>query len=70
MAESVISTLRHNLGLNQKELALKCGVTQQHIHLIESGKKSPSLRVAAKIAAALGCTIEDLIGRNDGKAAG
>lgn len=61
MPENIIFTLRRNKKLSQTELAKLCGVTQQHIHWIETGQKSPSLKVAAKIASALGCTIDELI---------
>ena len=63
MPENIISTLRRNKKLSQEELARLCGVTQQHIHWIETGQKSPSLKVAAKLAAALGVTIDELIGK-------
>lgn len=63
MAENLIYTLRRNQKLSQEELAKKCGVSQQHIHWIETGQKSPSLKVAAKLAAALGVTIDELIGK-------
>ena len=59
----IIFTLRNNKKLNQRQLAEKCGVTQQFIQMVESGKRTPSLNTAKKLAEALGVTIDDLIGK-------
>ena len=61
MGES-ISELRRNQKLSQSELARKCHVTQQFIQQIETGKRTPSLRVAFRLATALGVTVDALIG--------
>ena len=61
MTEGIIATLRLNQKLSQSELAKLCGITQQHMHLIETGQRTPSLKVAAKIATVLNCRIEDLL---------
>jgi transcriptional regulator with XRE-family HTH domain len=63
----IIFAKRNNLKLSQRELAQRCGVTQQFIQRIEKGRAMPSLRVAKKLAAALGCTVEELTGDNDQK---
>lgn len=57
--------------MTQQELADKAGVTRQAIISIESGKYSPSLELAFKIARAFGVGVEDLFawdeqnGQND-----
>ena len=56
-----IYALRHNLTLSQAQLAKKCNVTQQFIQQIENGKRTPSLKVAERIAQALGVTVDELI---------
>ena len=58
-----IFTLRNNLRLTQEELAQKCGVTQQFIQMLEKGKKNPSVSTLKKLAAALGVTVDELIGK-------
>ena len=58
----IIFVLRHNLSLSQAGLAARCNVTQQFVQQIESGKRTPSLKVAKRIAAALGVTVDYLIG--------
>jgi transcriptional regulator with XRE-family HTH domain len=58
-----IFTLRNNLRLTQEELAQKCGVTQQFIQMLENGKKNPSVSTLKKLAAALGVTVDELIGK-------
>ena len=62
MMGDVIFTLRNNHKMSQGQLAELSGVTQQYIQLIESGKRTPSIKVAKKIAGALGVTVSDLIG--------
>ena len=44
---------REQLGISQKELAEKCGITQSHLCDIEQGRNKPSLPVAVKIAQVL-----------------
>ena len=44
---------REQMGISQKELAEKCGITQSHLCDIEQGRNKPSLPVAVKIAQVL-----------------
>ena len=44
---------REQLGMSQRELAEKCGITQSFMCDIEQGRTKPSIEVAAKIADAL-----------------
>ena len=59
---AIVFALRRNLSLSQAELAARCGVTQQFIQRLEAGKVNPSIKTAAKLAAALGVTVDELIG--------
>lgn len=54
--------------MTQQELADKAGVTRQAIISIESGKYSPSLELAFRIARAFGAGLEDVFGWDDGAA--
>ena len=57
-----IKKLRNKLGLSQEKLAKKSGVKYTTLTKIESNViKKPSVMVMAKIAKALGVSIEDLI---------
>ena len=56
----IIYALRCNLSLSQAELAAKCNVTQQFIQMIETGKRSPSLKLAKRIADVLGVSLDEL----------
>ena len=47
-------------GITKVELAKRLGVTEGHIRHIISGEKQPSLASAKKIAAMMGCYIDDL----------
>jgi putative transcriptional regulator len=46
--------------MTQQELADACGVTRQTIIALEAGKYSPSLELAFRIAAALGCALDEV----------
>jgi transcriptional regulator with XRE-family HTH domain len=48
---------RERTGLTQVELAARLGVASQHINMIESGKKKPSLDVLQRLGSELGLEI-------------
>lgn len=47
-------------GLTQEQLAQRLHVSRQTVISIESGRYSPSLTLAHKLAQVFGCRIEDL----------
>ena len=53
---------REACGLAQKALASGSGLSRQGLGAIEAGRASPAVDVALRIAAALGCRVEDLFG--------
>lgn len=53
-----IEKYRKPLGLSQYRLAKKAEVTRKSINFIETGKVVPNLLTAAKIARALGVSID------------
>ena len=55
-----IRELRKDMELSQEELADKIGVSRQTIFSLESGKSSPSLELALKIAQVFNSDIEEL----------
>ena len=56
-----VRRLRFDNGeMTQQQLADKVGVTRQTIIAIESGRYSPSLPLAFKLARAFGVSIEDV----------
>lgn len=59
---NAIAELRKALGLSQAELSRRSGIKQQTICMLETGKrKTPRLDTAAKLAAALNCTVDELL---------
>ncbi|WP_245797296.1 helix-turn-helix transcriptional regulator [Corynebacterium aquilae] len=60
MAANIVRKMRRWRELTQAELAEACGVTRQTIANIEKGDYAPSVILALDIAAALGCTVEEL----------
>ena len=55
-----IKELRARFSLTQEGLAKKVGVRRETILFIEKGEYNPSLRLAHRIATALGTTIDEL----------
>lgn len=49
-----LKTLRIKKGVRQVELAAEAGTTVQYIWMIENGERKPSVKVAKRIAKALG----------------
>jgi transcriptional regulator with XRE-family HTH domain len=47
-------------GVSYTDLAQKVGVSVAHISFIMSGKRNPSLKVAQRLAGALGCSVDAL----------
>jgi len=61
-----VRRLRFDNGeMTQQQLADKVGVTRQTIIAIESGRYSPSLPLAFKLARAFGVSIEDVFEFDD-----
>lgn len=64
-----IYRIRTAKGISQNELAEMTGVSQSVISYIEVGKtEHPRIDTLLAIAAALGCTINDLIDHKEGTA--
>ena len=58
-----IRDARSKLGWSQNELASRAGVKQPTLQRIEAGlRRDPSIRTIAALAAALGLTIDALLG--------
>lgn len=58
----MLKQLRESLGITQMELARRSGVRQSTICDIEVGRtKGPTLRIAAKLATALGVPVQALV---------
>ena len=54
--------LRRDQGLSQTELARKAGLSRASVQRYEANDTTPSVDRIAKIAQALGTTIDNLIG--------
>jgi putative molybdopterin biosynthesis protein len=55
-----LKSIRVSNGFSQGELAGKSGITRQAVSAIESNLYLPTTAVALRLAAALGCRVEDL----------
>lgn len=56
-----IARVRRKADLSQEELAVKSGLSQTTIGLLEVGKRRVSLKTLQRIASALGAKVKDLI---------
>jgi putative transcriptional regulator len=52
--------MRAKLGLTQAELAARVSVSRKTVNTVENGVFVPSTILSLKLAAALGCKVEDL----------
>lgn len=57
----MIKDMRKKAGITQTELAKKLGIAQSAVSAWESGEKSPRTAKLMEIAAALNCTVDDLL---------
>lgn len=55
-----VKELREKLGLTQKELGEKVGVSRQAINAVETGKFDPSIWLAYDLASFFGSNIEEI----------
>ena len=60
-----VRTWREHHGLNQGQLAAIVGISRAYLAQIEGGERTGTLEVMARIARALGRTIEDLIAQGN-----
>ena len=56
-----VRALREAMGLSLRELALRCGVSAAMLSQVERGETSPTLQVAARIAAGLDLRLSQLL---------
>ena len=55
-----LKELREKAGLSYEELAVKLGVSVRYIRFIETGDRTPSLRIALKISKLLNKDVNDI----------
>ena len=58
-----IAHYRKERQLTQEELAAITGIPSKHLSNIETGRKVPRIPTLARLAAGLGVTIEELVGK-------
>ena len=58
--------LRLARGLTQKDVEERSGVLVPYLSLLESGARLPTLRMAMRLAEALGCKVSELAKPLDG----
>jgi transcriptional regulator with XRE-family HTH domain len=54
--------LRQERGLTQEQLCERAGVSLDLVNRVEGGKRTPGLATLARLAAALGVSVVDLLG--------
>jgi len=61
-----IKELRNRSGITQRQFAEAAGLTQAYIYLLEAGGQNITLTVLARVAAALGVSVVDLLEGSEG----
>lgn len=56
-----LKKLRNEIGMSQKDLADKLGVSDTVIVNYENGKKTPNLKRLVQMAEILNCTLDEII---------
>lgn len=62
MNESLVAARRAK-GWSQAQVAKEAGISDTHIAQLETGVREPSMRVARKLAAVLGVSVDILFGQ-------
>lgn len=57
--------LRRRMGWSQQGLAERAGCSKMHVSGMERGKRELSLTMMRRLAAALGVSVAELLGRDD-----
>lgn len=57
-----LKELREAKGLTRDQLAVAAGVSSHTVAKLEQGTRSPTLAAAWKIAQALGCSLDAMVG--------
>lgn len=60
-AESPVKVWRQYRGLTQTDLAVRAGLSQSYVTMIERGERTGSIEALRKIAAALKVDLDDLV---------
>ena len=60
-SDSALAQLRSERGMTQRELAAKIGCYAKDVSRWETGARTPGAESLAKLAAALGCSSDDII---------
>lgn len=58
----IIKNKRESIGISQNQLAKKAGISQASLSALESETKNPSVETIFLLAAALDCSISELLG--------
>src|SRR5262249_41926734 len=66
MEGSRLRQARERAGLTQADLALRAGVSRQLVGAAESGRHAPAVDTALRLSRALGASVEELFGGEDG----
>ena len=60
-SDSLLAQMRRERGMTQRELAAKIGCYAKDVSRWETGARTPGAESLAKLAAALGCSSDDII---------
>ena len=65
----IVKAKRESINLSQNQLAKKAGISQATLSALESETKNPNVETVFMLAAALDCTVSELLGEKPSDAA-
>lgn len=63
----VLADTRRKLGVTQRQLSIRTGLSERYISMLENGDREPRLSMVLRLAAALGIRAQDLVAEYEGR---
>jgi len=64
-ASSRLRAIRESRGLSRHALSIKSRIPNAHIYMLETGRRTPHLKTAYRLALALGLPIEEVFPKEE-----
>lgn len=61
-----LKEIRKKKGMSQEDVATAIGMSNQAVHYYENNLREPNLATLKKLTEVLGCTVDELIGEEEG----
>lgn len=65
----VLADTRRKLGVTQRQLSIRTGLSERYISMLENGDREPRLSMVLRLSNALGIRAQDLVAEYEGRMA-